>query len=102
MAHPDGWVWTRWQLMHVELEHDSVSLDAVELPVSDAEPAALLTLVFESAPGEPGSEVLRSTLQRWTEGATICDVFRRSAADGCMAMFHGAESLLVTTGPPTG
>jgi hypothetical protein len=100
MTHPEGWIWTRWQLMHVEVERDSVSLDAVELPVSEAEPAALLTLVFESAPDEPGSEVLRTTLQRWAEGATVCDVFRRSAADGCMAMFHGAESLLVTTGPP--
>ncbi len=100
MAHAEGWTWTRWQLMHIEVDRHTVCLDAVELPVTDAEPAALLTLVFESEPGEPGGEVLRSTLQRWTDAATICDVFRRSSVDGCMAMFHGAESLLVTTGPP--
>ena len=99
MDDAEGWVWTRWQLMHIEVDHRTVCLDAVELPVSESEPAALLTLVFESEPGEPGGDVLRTTLQRWTDDATICDVFRRDAADGCMAMFHGAESLLVTTGP---
>ena len=88
--------WATWQLLGVELDGDTIGVDAVELPPDASTQASLLTLSFDRALVAGDHEALLAMLRRWSSGTTLCQVFR-TEADGALALFHGSESLVVTS-----
>jgi hypothetical protein len=96
MSSADVPTWTTWQLMRVELDVDTINVDAVELPAEPDDAVGLLTLTFDRALIGPDHEALVGMLERWATGTNVCQVFRAGESDGALALFHGAESLVVT------
>ena len=92
--------WATWQLLRVELEGDTIGVDAVELPADPSGQVALLTLSFDRAMVGRDHEALLDMLRRWSAGTTVCQVFRTLERDGSLALFHGSESLVVTNTSP--
>ncbi|MET0728959.1 MAG: hypothetical protein ABWZ76_11750 [Acidimicrobiales bacterium] len=104
MALDDEWVWRRWQLVLVD-EHDGeLIVDAIELvgdPRTDS--GALITLSFGVAsPGDGDRHELVRQLEGWaTSDDGICHaVLKESSPFGCLALFHGGDSVIVATAPP--
>ena len=91
--------WATWQLLRVELEEDAINVDAVELPDDQEHQVALLTLTFDRELVGTDHEALVGMLRRWADGTELCHVFR-SGTEGALALFHGAESLVVTGSGP--
>ena len=91
--------WATWQLLCVELEADAINVDAVELPGDATQPLSLLTLTFDRRVVGGDHEALLAMLRRWATGTTLCHVVRADRPDGGLALFQGAESLVVTSTP---
>ena len=91
----EGPGWATWQLLRVELDADTINVDAVELPEDSLDQLGLLTLTFERELVGQDHEALVGMLQRWSTGTSCCHVYR-SGPEGALALFHGAESLVVT------
>ena len=89
--------WATWQLLGVELDGDTIGVDAVELPSDASTQASLLTLSFDRELVGRDHEALLAMLRRWSSGTTLCQVFRPPDRDGALALFHGSESLVVTS-----
>jgi hypothetical protein len=96
---PDATGWATWQLLRVELEADLINVDAVELPTDASEPLSLLTLTFDRELVGRDHEALVAMLRRWATGTTLCHVLRTDRPEGGLALFQGAESLVVTSTP---
>ncbi len=92
------WTWHRWQLVHIAPQDNLLAVDLIQLtedPTTD--PGALVTLSFRGvdASGLPG---LHSKLASWMDHEDgVCDCFHCAAEPfGCLALFQGHDSLIVS------
>ena len=93
------WNWHRWQLMRLDREAESLTVDVIELPAdATLEHGALVTLSFRGAEAG-GSAGLRDKLATWMEhNDGECDCFYRAAEPfGCLALFQRNDSMIVAT-----
>ena len=104
MALDDEWVWRRWQLVSVDRHEDELIVDAIELAGDPATaPGGLVTLSFGlTSPEDQEGEEMAGQFRRWAASDDgICHAFlKQSSPFGCLALFHGSDSVIVATAPP--